>query len=206
MDQTYKYTSDQDSSGAEKPVLYINKQLIKFPGKYIRVFDSHMRLLTKAHSLPFKLREKLNIYSDEDRTNIIATAETKKIIDFNVAFVIRQPEDGKPLGGIRRKGLTSEFLRDAWLIYDSEGEEIAVLQEPNIHFSLIRRWILPFIPQTYEMSLKDGSASLIIKQTWTPVLLRYRVYSNDYQKFTKKIPQKLLATILCTIAAIEGDG
>lgn len=103
----YKYTSDA-SDAKNKPVLYINKQIIKFPGQYIRVFDAHHRLIAKVHSLPLKLKEKLNIYSDEERTNLIATSAAIKIIDFNASFVVRSSE-GEALGGLRRKGLQSEL-------------------------------------------------------------------------------------------------
>jgi hypothetical protein len=204
MQKDIPYTPDKGHDDPEKPVLLVQKQIVKFPGQHIRVFDSKMRLLAMAHAMPFRLREKLGIYSDNNKKNLIAYAQTKKIIDFNVTFTITEPESGEVLGSIRRKGLTSELLRDSWMVFSAAGEHIATLQEPNIKFSLVRRWILTFLPQTYALVLEDKSASLLIKQTWTPLILRFKVYSKEYEKFTKVIPQKQLATILCTIAAIEG--
>ena len=204
--EQYPYTFTPSTDGAsQKPVLYINKQIIKFPGQIIRVFDSHMRLIAKVHGVPFKLKEKLNIYSDEARKNLIASSEAVKIMDFNAAFILRAAHKREVLGGLRRKGFISEIGQDTWLIYDADGNELAELKEPNLRYSLVRKWLLPFLPQTYHMRLVNGhDGELIIKQTWTPVILRYRIYSDDFATFTKRVPQKLLVSALCTIAVIEG--
>lgn len=204
QEETYKFTPGDETGEGQRPVLLVNKQLVKIPGQIIRVFDRHNRLVAKAHSLPFKLKEKLNIYTDEERRSVIAHAEAVKIMDFNAAFVITSANK-QHLGSLRRRGLVSELGRDTWHIYDAKGKEVAKLQEPNLKFSIIRKWLLPFLPQTYHLFLvKKPEVNLVIKQTWTPVILRYKVYSNSYAVFTKTIPQKLLISILCTVASIEG--
>jgi hypothetical protein len=191
MTQSYKYTAESNKDKDNKPILTVKKQLIKFPGQYIRVFDSNNRLVAKAHSLPFKLKEQLAIYSDEENKNQIAYVTTHKILDFNAAFIIKTSKDGETLGGIRRKGLQSEIGQDTWLVYSKDGDEIAKLQEQNLKWSLVRKWLLPWLPQTYHLSLIDGSATLKINQNWTPVILRCKVFSDNYHKFTKSSASKI---------------
>lgn len=185
------------------PVLFVQRQIFKIPGNTIRVFDKHKHLLMKARIAPFRLREKVKLYSDEAQTSLVATAEAKKVVDYNATFEIKSSEEGQLLGSIKRSGLKSELYSDTWQIFNNKGEEVAVLSEPKIHYSLIRRWLLPFLPQSYQFELTDKSIALSIEQEFIPYVLRYRVYCTDYRRFTAKVPEKLLCAFLCTIAAIE---
>lgn len=199
----FQYHANTEEKSDSTPVLYIQRQIFKIPGTTIRVFDSHKRLLAKASALPFKLREKIRLYSDEEKTTVLSTAQAKKIIDFNVTFEIRSGEDGGVIGSMRRKGWRSELGSDSWLIFNNKEQEIAALIEPNMRYSVMRKWLLPFLPQTYRLELSDKSASLTIKQEPIPWVLRYRVYSEDFSAFKTQIPEKFLTSILCTIAVIE---
>ena len=197
------YTQSSTNSN-NQPLLYVRKQLIKFPGQHIRVYNQHKQLLALCHDLPLRLRNKIEIYSDETKQHKILLASTKQLMDWNVTFIISEAGSNKEVGSLRRKGLKSSFLRDHWIIFDDKGVEIAELLEDSIKFGLLRRFLVP-LPQKYYLRSTGSSKNLLtIKQNWLPWLLRYRVYSENYQETLQVLPQNLLIGVLTTIAVIEG--
>lgn len=195
---TYKKTA---KNSAGKPILYIRKQFFIFPGTKVRILDGSMRLLAKAYGLPFRLREKIDIYSDEGMKYKVMTSSTSKIIDWNVSFAITQAS-GKKLGSLRRKGWSSEFVRDSWVLFDSSGKEVGKLLEDSRKLGITRRFLLGIIPQTYHLKTAGGK-ELKLKQTWNPFFLRYIGYSSDYDGLTKELGEQFVLGILSTITVIE---
>lgn len=193
-------TDPQDA--ASRPILIIKKQFVKFPGMHIRIFSRQGRLLSKAYALPFRLREHIDIFSDEAKQYKILTANTTQIIDWNVVFTIKEARSKKILGSLRRHGISSEFARDRWKIFNQDGQEVGELVEDSLKMGLIRRFLLGFLPQIYHV--KTADSVLTIKQSWNPILLHYKVYCPHYGQFKKAISEQFLLGILTTIAVIEG--
>lgn len=197
------YKSTNLSTATEVPVLYIKKQFFLMPGVKIRILDSSQHLLAKAYGLPFKLKEKIEIYSDEAMQYKSMTSQTEKILDWNVSFSIKSATSGKSIGSLRRKGWSSEFVRDSWVIFDKTQNQIAELLEDSAKNGLIRRFVIGFLPQTYHLKTIAGH-ELIIKQSWNPLFLQYKCYSKNYKPLVKEVTEALLMGLLCTVAVIEG--
>ena len=201
---SFKYTNNSENNGEKQPDYVIKKQLLYIWGEKIRVFNYHSELIALTHALPLKLKEKLKIYSDGARQHHIATVSAAKIFDFNATLTITEPNEKTILSTMQRKGLASELWRDQWLILDSKGSQLASLVEDNVKMGLIRRFALPFLPQTYHLLDSNGKSLLTIHQQWLPWLLRYKVYVTNKQRLTKLLPQKTLLAIFTTLATIEG--
>jgi hypothetical protein len=192
------------SDQSEKPglVLVIKEQFFKFPGTFIRIYDHKEHLLAKTYGKPFRLREKIEIYSDEAMKYINMTSHTDKIIDFNVTFTITGIDE-KVLGYVERNGWSSEFVRDSWIIRDAHNKEVGRLQEDSVKLGLVRRFVLGLLPQRYTIKTSNGS-ELDLIQNWNLFALRYKVYADNYKKFTNELSEQLLIGVLSTIITIEG--
>lgn len=192
------------SSKPDKPglVLIIKEQFFKFPGTFVRIYDHKEHLLAKAHGKPFRLREKIEIFSDEAMQHKNMTSSTPKIIDFNVTFTIAGIDD-TVIGYVERNGWSSEFVRDSWIIRDAANNEIGRLLEDSIRLGIVRRFILGLLPQRYVIKTTKGS-ELDLVQNWNPFALRYKVYADNYKKFTTELSEQLLIGVLSTIITIEG--
>jgi hypothetical protein len=140
---TYTRSAVEDS---KNPSIIIKQQLLKFPGKYMRIYDAQNHLIAKSHGKAFQLREKINIFSDEDMQYKIGTSTTQKILDFNVTFTIADLSN-TVLGYMERRGLSSEFVRDTWLIKNKSKEVIGTLQEDSKKLGIVRRFLLGILPQ-----------------------------------------------------------
>lgn len=189
---------------ATKPVLHIKKQFFLLPGTKIRILDTNMRLVAKAYGLPFRLKEKIEIYSDEAMRYKIMTSHTTKILDWSVSFTLTQTNNKKPAGSLRRKGWSSEFVQDSWVIMNEDNEQIANVTEDSVQRGIIRRYILGrFLPQRYHLTTSAGH-TLILQQQWNLFLLKYTCYSNQWKALKKELGEPILMGALSTIMVIEG--
>lgn len=201
--ETLNYAPSQPPDSTQTPVIYMKKQFFLFPGIKIRILDCNLRLISKAYGLPFRLREKINIYSDEMMRHKTMVSSTKKIIDWNVTFELTRVSDNTSIGSIRRRGWSSEFVRDAWVICDKNGKQVAELLEDSARKGLIRRFIFRFLPQVYIIKTKAGN-ELLLRQSWNPIFLHYRGYSAQWRGLLSELGEPLLIGALSTIAVIEG--
>lgn len=201
--QEIKYTQSAITEDSKKPNITIKQQLLRFPGKYMRIYDAQNHLLGVAHGKAFQLREKIYIFSDKDMKYKIGSSTTQKILDFNVTFTISGIHN-KKLGFMERRGLSSEFVRDAWLIKNKSQNIIGTLMEDSKKLGIIRRFLLGFIPQKHTLKLNSGH-ELTIVQSFNPVILTYKIYSNNFGMIKKELGETFLIGILSTIAVIEGQ-
>ena len=202
MSDTIDYKPSEN--GEKKPVLTIRKQFVKFPGMHIKISDAHnQRLLSKAYAVPMKLKERIDIYSDEAKTNKILTARATKMIDWNAVFEIEATNSKLILGTLRRNGIKSEFARDHWHVFNNQNEPVAELIEDSLKMGLLRRIALGILPRTYHLKSHSGVV-LEIKQSWNPWVLKYTAYCSNFTKFKAEVPERLLIGILTTVTVIEG--
>lgn len=143
------------------------------------------------------------MYSDKNMKYQIGTSSTQKILDLNVTFTIADISKST-LGYMERKGLSSEFIRDTWLIKNNQKEIIGALQEDSKKLGLMRRFLLGIIPQRYIMKLHSGH-ELQIVQSFNPIMLHHKIYSEDFHAIKKQLGETFLLGILSTIAIIEGQ-
>jgi hypothetical protein len=92
----------QDASGAE--VCYVKQKLFRF-------------------------REKVEVYTDSSRKQLLSTIQADRIIDFNANYAFIQA-DGARLGSVRRRGLRS-LWRAHYEILDDQGNIAFEMREEN---------------------------------------------------------------------------
>ena len=95
----------------------INKKFWKFGGALVTIRDHNDNIIAKARQKTFKIREKIEVFSDEAETQLLFTLSSKKIIDFNTCLYFELPT-GEVLGSIKRNGLRSAFKLDSWKLFE----------------------------------------------------------------------------------------
>lgn len=134
--------------------IIIKKKFWKMGGALVRVLDVNGNLIAKARQKSFKIREKINVFADENEQQLLFTIYSKKVIDFNTTIYIDLP-NGQNMGYLQRQGMKSAFMSDFWHIHDSAGNVLGSIQEDSTALAFLRRFILSMIPQTFH--IKDNA-------------------------------------------------
>ena len=152
--------------------------------------------MTKASKL-------LRIYTDESCSAEFLTIKARSIIDFGSTYDVTLP-DGTALGSLRRKGLTSTFLRDHWMAFDAAGRQVGEFTEDGSFLPFARRFI-EFVsilfPETFTLSRNDGTPIAKYRQHFNPFVYRLSV---TVLKDDPEIDDLVILAAGCLIAAIEG--
>jgi hypothetical protein len=77
----------------------------------------------------FRLREKVEVFSDSSRTKLLSTIQADRMIDFNSSYSF-QMADGTTLGSVRRRGLRSLWSAH-YEILDGAGNVAFEIRELN---------------------------------------------------------------------------
>lgn len=77
----------------------------------------------------FRLREKVEVFTDSSRTKLLSTIQADRIIDFNSCYAFHMA-DGTPLGSVRRRGLRSLWSAH-YEILDESGNVVFEIRELN---------------------------------------------------------------------------
>jgi hypothetical protein len=137
-------------------------------------------------------------------SELLLTLNTQQIIDFGATYSVTLP-DGTSLGTLRRKGLKSSFIRDEWLIFDTNGAEIAMVRETGSVAPLARRYLdfaSILFPQRFEViRTRDQKQISHLRQHFNPIIFRLGVAIIDEDD---DIDDLMILGASCLIAAIEG--
>ncbi len=182
----------------------IRRKFFKIFGASFHVYDEHGSVIGYCKQKAFKLREDIKLYTGEDMSDMLLSLNTQQIIDFGATYSVTLP-DGSSLGSLRRKGMKSSFVRDEWLVYDTNGNEIAMVRETGSIAPLARRYIdyaNIFFPQRYEvLRTRDHKQIAHLRQHFNPFIFRLGVAILDEDE---EIDDLLILGASCLIAAIEG--
>ena len=140
----------------------IRRKFFKIFGAAFHVFDEHGSVIGYCKQKAFKIREDIRLYTGEDMSEELLTLKTQNIIDFGATYSVTTP-DGVSLGSLRRKGMKSSFVRDEWLVFDPEGNEVAKVRETGSFAPIARRYIdfaNILLPQKYEL-IRASDSSVI---------------------------------------------
>ena len=197
-DSSGPLTDDQES-------YTIRRQVFKIFGAAFHVVDSAGNLVAYSKQKAFKLREDIRVYTDESMQQEMLTIQARQIIDFGASYDVRDPTAGNtPLGSLRRKGFTSEFWRDSWLIFSPEGQQIGMIQEESGVLAFLRRYIdfmAMLVPQKFHVLV--GSTPVAHMRThFSPFV--YRLSVGFVPNLGRYISPRLVLASAILIAAIEG--
>lgn len=77
----------------------------------------------------FKLKEHVEVFSDETRSEVLYNIRANKWLDFNTTYSFTKP-DGESVGRLARKGWRS-LWKASYELYDEKDQQDLVIQEKN---------------------------------------------------------------------------
>ncbi len=93
----------------------------------IKVTDADGALVCYVRQKMFKLKEHVEVFSDEGRTHKLCDIVADRVIDFSANYVFEEPGSG-PFGAVRRKGMRS-IWKAHYEILDHETPELEIHEE-----------------------------------------------------------------------------
>jgi len=94
---------------------------------YIR--DANGGLIGYVKQKLFKLKEDINVFADENQTQLLFNIKADRVLDFSAKYNFTDAR-GNFLGSIKRRGMRSIFKAN-YEIYDSSDLQVMVIHEEN---------------------------------------------------------------------------
>jgi len=184
----------------------IRRKVLKLFGAAFHIYDGNNTIVGFCKQKAFKLREDIRIYTNESMTTELVTMKARAIIDWSSTYDVTMP-GGIVMGSLRRKGGTSTFIRDEWMIFDATGAQVGTVIENSGFLAIARRYIdyvSIIAPQSFKMARTDGSVVANLRQHFNPFVYRMGVSVSKDLKVYEPLDEMLVLAAACLIAAIEG--
>lgn len=181
---------------------FAKMKFFKLFGNTIRIFDeTKTNMLLYVKQKAFKLKEDITMFADEAQTKPVIKINARNILDFSAAYDVTDVATGEKIGVLRRKGMMSSFVMDAWEILDKNDAVIGSIKEESMLMAMIRRYLANIIPQKFMFALGETAVGHA-KQTWNPFLPQMKV---DFTADTgKKLDRRLGLAAVVLLQVIEG--
>ncbi len=181
----------------------IRRKVLKIFGAAFHIFNPQGSVVGYCKQKAFKFKEDIRIYTDETCTREFIVIKARSVIDFAATYDVTLA-DGTSIGSFRRKGMTSTFLRDQWIVCNGDGREVAEVREDGTFLSLARRYIdlVSFLfPQKFTLLSSDGQPIATYRQHFNPFVhrLSIAVHRDDAE-----LDDLVILAGGCLLAAIEG--
>lgn len=130
-----------------QPKLIIEQKITVMANQYsiykVLADGSKGELLAFAHQKRLALKEKIEFYTDESKTELVFSFRAEKVLDVHGRFLV---EDAKntPIG-IFRKDFTKSLAASTWYIVDDNDARLISFTEANKTLAILRRY-LEFVP------------------------------------------------------------
>jgi uncharacterized protein YxjI len=185
----------------------IRRKVFKIFGAAFHIYDPAGNVVGYCKQKAFKFKEDLRVYTDESCTTELMVIKARSILDFGATYDVTLGT-GQSLGSLRRKGMTSTFLRDHWLIYTPDNRQIAEITEDGSFLAFARRFIelvAALSPQTFTIKRTTGGAEgqEIAKFRQHFHLFVYKL-SVTVAADDPELDDLVILAAGCLIAAIEG--
>lgn len=159
---------------------YSQYKQVEFRRKFWKFFGAtiHMTDVGGAHELgivqmkAFRLRSDITFYGDTAEQHPIFNVKARQAIALNYTFDVFDPQTGQALFALERKGLKSAFVRDHWLLLDTNGNQFGEIIETSSKLAIFRRWlsmlsdvialVFAFVPETYAIQTTTGDQTQLI--------------------------------------------
>lgn len=137
----------------QRITLFVNRY------EYIVVNDdgSDGALVAFAEQKRLTLKEEINVYTTEAKTEVLFSLKAEKVLDIHGKFFVRDAS-GRTLGYLR-KVFGRSLLRSTWEVYDADEKPMFTAQESNKFLAIFRRiageiplvgLVVPLIPYHFE--------------------------------------------------------
>jgi hypothetical protein len=176
--------------------------VFKLLGGAFHVFDPAGNVVLYSKQKAFKLKEDIRIYTGEDMGTEVLTIRTDQIIDLGATYHVHDSQQGGVrVGSLKRKGLKS-MLRDEWVILDSSGQEVGIIQEDSVALALLRRLMVGWLlPQRYYGTIGNNPVS-VFTRNFNPFISKISLdFSMDTQG---QLDRRLGIAAVIMLLAIDG--
>jgi hypothetical protein len=151
----------------------------------------------------FKLREAIQVFADEARTQALLSIKARQIFDISATYDVVDLSTNEKVGALRRKGLKS-ILRDEWDILDVNEQPIGLIREDSMMLAILRRFLSNLIPQNYHITLR-GQEVATVTGTWNPFLVKHTMdLSSDREQLYDHRLAIATSVLLMTIEGKQG--
>lgn len=142
----------------------LRKKVLALAGQYW-IEDQAERVLGYSKQKLLRLKEDIRVYTGEDMSTELFQIRQQQILDAWATFAVVESATNAVLGYIRRKALSSGFVRDAWDIRDPANNLIGGISESTGR-GLARKWIPggALIPEKMTLELGGRPVATINQQ------------------------------------------
>jgi len=141
-----------------QPRLLIHQKITAFANKYV-VYDATPgggvgQVTAFAQQKRFAFKEKVNVYTDEQKSVVSFTFRAEKVFDVYGRYLIEDAE-GRLLGMLRKE-FKKSLLVSSWVMMDADGTDRFVVKESNAVLAVLRRFIgfVPLLGDILEIAIK----------------------------------------------------
>lgn len=163
----------------------------------------------------WRLREDIRVYTDRSMTTELFRIKARSVIDFTGTYDVfdgGSGEEATPRFSLRRKGLSSTFVRDQWLVFGTDEVQKAGMIETSGALAIFRRWIgvipifgeiidlaLAFAPQSYRLTNDEGKELAVILRRKNPFIVKLQL---DMSRAEAKPVDEFIAPALCALISV----
>lgn len=101
----------------------------------IYVTDANGNLLGYVKQKLFKLKEDINVFADENQTQLLFNIKADRVIDFSAKYNFTD-SSGRILGSIKRQGMRS-IWKSHYQISDASDQQVMEIREENAWVKVI---------------------------------------------------------------------
>ena len=177
----------------------LRRKVLKLFGKTLEIKGPDGEELFYCDQKAFKLKEDIRVYSNKKKEQELLSLKARNIIDFSAAYDVNDSSEDRKIGVLRRKGMSSTFIRDSWTLADAQENQIAEIKEDSAALGFIRRHtsVGSLIPQNIDITA-GGSVVARLEQKFNPFIYKSVLKIND-----PSFDQRLGIAVQMVFACIE---
>jgi uncharacterized protein YxjI len=181
----------------------IRRKLLTFVGAKLHVFNEVGEIILYSKMKAFKLKDDITIFTNESMTEPLVRIRSRNIIDFAGTYDVFDVSTGQEyhIGALRRKGVKS-LIKDEWLIFNTQDQQIGQIVEESASLALLRRFVgimSLFLPKQFDFTIGNYPVGLM-KQTFNPFVMKMTAdFSQDTQGYLDRRLAASAAVMLCII-------
>jgi hypothetical protein len=178
----------------------IRRQVFKFLGAAFHIYNPQGGLEFYVKQKAFKLKEDIRVFTGEDMREEVLLIQARSAIDFSATYDVIDSLSGYRIGSLRRKGMKS-IIKDEWMIFDPNENQIGLIEEDSTGLALVRRFLFNLIPQSFVGTI-FGQPAFLFKQRFNPFVHKIEL---DFSVDTNNVLDRRLGIAAAVLlSAIEG--